>query len=154
MSEDQKKPEPLGIDPLTLIISMLKAKNIINENELSWIMNCHMISAGMRSALLDDMEDALATLEVMKTRSFFEIRLRALAAYACKCGGEIEDIDPLTLEEKLKMQYFPYRCKKCKKQLSPGDLVPAKKKKEKPVKSVDLLKEVEKAEKEIQGENP
>lgn len=81
-----------GIHPIVLMATMLVEKGILNENELSWIKNSHLMSKDQVEFVEGDPEERKLCLMSMRQMSFIEARKIALDKLRCPvCEGAIEE---------------------------------------------------------------
>ena len=71
------------MDPLLLLILMLKQKDVLNDNEMTWVVNANMMSVDQSALLQQDGEDRTMTFASMRVKSFQEARKKALDKLKC-----------------------------------------------------------------------
>lgn len=104
------------MDPLVLLIMMLRQKDFLTDNELSWLSNANGMTVNQIKFLESDGEDRALMLASMRTNSFEQARDKSLTTYDCpKCNVKGKLI-PLVIDmngQKIEIQNG-LLCEECK----------------------------------------
>ncbi len=106
------------MDPVVLLLIMLKSKEIINENEMSWILHAREMNVDQQKMLSQDGEDRTLTLASMRALSFLKSREMAVSKIKCPYCK----LEGTTKEKTIQMPDSPlltipgvFSCKDCGK---------------------------------------
>lgn len=117
------------MDPFILLLLILKQKEIINDNEFSWIMNATEMDVNQVKFLSQDGEDRALTLAALRTRSYHEARdeaLKQVICSKCKTQGKVRPFEEEFEGQKIKVG-GGFFCEHCQQNLFSHQLLTAKK---------------------------